>query len=77
VFIKARFFELMLLLRTERLLDGPGWVYAIKFDGYRALAIKSTGKVQSSTRLVWHYPSLNSVLVGRPVIHDGEQKDSA
>jgi ATP-dependent DNA ligase len=30
----------MLLLHTERLPEGPNWLYELKLDGYRALAIK-------------------------------------
>jgi ATP-dependent DNA ligase len=29
----------MLLLRTEKLPEGGNWLYELKFDGYRALAI--------------------------------------
>jgi len=30
----------MLLLRTEELPEGKDWLYELKFDGYRALALK-------------------------------------
>ena len=32
----------MLLLRTEKLPEGPEWLSELKLDGYRALAIKRT-----------------------------------
>ena len=38
---KATFIEPMLLLRTEKLPQGADWLYEIKLDGYRALAVKS------------------------------------
>ena len=48
---KATFIEPMLLLGTEKLPQGADWSYEIKLDGYRALAIKSGGKVQ--LRSLW------------------------
>ena len=47
--IKAEFTQPMLLLRTERLPEGPDWLYELKLDGYRALAIKTGGRVQLLT----------------------------
>ena len=47
---KAQFIEPMLLLRTEKLPEGPDWVVELKLDGYRALAIKASGKVQLRSR---------------------------
>ena len=40
---KATFIVPMLLLRRERLQQGPAWTYEIKLDGYRAVAIKNAG----------------------------------
>jgi ATP-dependent DNA ligase len=35
----------MLLLRTDRLPEGEDWSYELKYDGYRAVAFKTDGKV--------------------------------
>src|SRR2546422_3394329 len=41
----------MLLLRTESLPDDPArWAYQLKFDGYRAIAFKTSGKVHLRSR---------------------------
>lgn len=48
--VKASFIDPMLLLRTERLPEGAQWLYELKYDGYRALAIKAGGKVQLRSR---------------------------
>ena len=42
---KAGFIQPMLLLRSDKLSDGPEWLIELKLDGFRALAIKSGGKV--------------------------------
>ena len=47
---KAAFVEPMLLLRAENLPEGEAWQYELKFDGYRALAIKTGGKIQLRSR---------------------------
>jgi len=39
---KAEFIEPMLLLRCDELPAGPEWLRELKFDGYRAVAIKFT-----------------------------------
>jgi len=67
---KAEFIPAMLLLRTERLPEGPNWLYELKLDGYRALAIKSGGKVQLRSRndkdFNARYPGLVEALGSMP-----------
>ena len=75
---KATFIEPMLLLRTEKLPQGSDWTYEIKLDGYRALAIKSDGKVQLRSRndndFTIRYAPVAAALHGMPneTVLDGE-----
>jgi DNA ligase D-like protein (predicted ligase) len=75
---KAQFVEPMLLLRSDRLPEGPEWVFELKFDGYRALAIKSGGKVQLRSRndndFGARYPGVVKALAPMPdeTVIDGE-----
>jgi bifunctional non-homologous end joining protein LigD len=48
--VKARFVEPMLLLRSADLPDDDAWLKELKLDGYRALGIKSSGKVELRSR---------------------------
>jgi ATP-dependent DNA ligase len=76
--IKAEFIQPMLLLRKERLPEGPDWLYELKLDGYRALAIKTGGKVQLRSRndkdFNARYSALLEALASMPdeTVLDGE-----
>src|ERR1700682_3079017 len=75
---KAAFVEPMLLLRADNLPEGDAWQYELKFDGYRALAIKTGGKIQLRSRndndFSLSYPSLPKGLSSLPneTVVDGE-----
>src|SRR6202035_4131304 len=68
----------MLLRRTEKLPDGDAWCYELKFDGYRALAIKTARKVQHRSRndndFTARYPQIVKALSPMPddTVIDGE-----
>jgi DNA ligase D-like protein (predicted ligase) len=77
--VKARFVEPMLLLRTDKLPDDTGrWQYELKFDGYRAIAFKSGGKLNLRSRhdndFSRRYPAVMKGLARLPdeTVIDGE-----
>ena len=75
---KAKFIDPMLLLRTEKLPEGAEWLTELKLDGYRALAIKSGGKVYLRSRndndFNARYPGVVKALALMPddTVIDGE-----
>jgi DNA ligase D-like protein (predicted ligase) len=69
----------MLASSADSLPTGPAWTYEVKWDGYRALAIKSKGRVRLLSRnakdLTRDYPVIVSAIAGlKPsnAILDGE-----
>jgi ATP-dependent DNA ligase len=77
--IKARFIEPMLLLRTDRLPDDRArWRYEIKWDGFRAVAVKTSGRIHLRSRndkdFNKKYPAIIKALAGIPdeTVIDGE-----
>jgi bifunctional non-homologous end joining protein LigD len=77
--VKARFIEPMLLLRTDKLPDDNArWEYQLKFDGYRAVAFKTGGKVHLRSRndndFTVRYPGIVRGLAKMPdeTVLDGE-----
>ena len=75
---KAGFIEPMLLFRTDRLPEGPNYTYELKLDGYRALAIKTGGRVRLRSRndndFNGRYPAIVNALSALPdeTVIDGE-----
>src|SRR5665213_430057 len=74
----AGFIPPMLLLRTERLPEGPIWLYEPKLDGYRAIAAKAEGRLHLWSRnekdFGRRYPSIIQALAHLPdnTVVDGE-----
>jgi bifunctional non-homologous end joining protein LigD len=68
----------MLLLRTDVLPSGAGWLYELKLDGYRAIAYKRGGAVHLRSRndndFNRRYPAVVAALAGLPedTVIDGE-----
>src|SRR5512134_2705510 len=75
---RAGFIEPMLLLRSETPPEGPEWLFELKLDGYRALAIKTGRKVQLRSRndndFTGKYPLVANGLAALPdeTVIDGE-----
>jgi bifunctional non-homologous end joining protein LigD len=75
----AGFIEPMLLLRTDRLADDPSrYQYEIKWDGFRAIALKTGGLVHLRSRndkdFNGKYPAIVKALADMPdeTVLDGE-----
>jgi DNA ligase D-like protein (predicted ligase) len=74
----AAFIEPMECLAVPKLPDGSQWVYEIKLDGYRAIAVKSTGQLNLLSRrrnsFNRQYPLIFEALAELPdnTVVDGE-----
>jgi DNA ligase D-like protein (predicted ligase) len=68
----------MLLLPTDKLPEGSDWAYELKLDGYRAVGIKTNGRVQLRSRnnkdFSAKYSGVAKALTGLPdeTVIDGE-----
>ena len=75
---RAAFIEPMLLLRKDALPNGTAWLYELKFDGFRAIAFKSDGRINLRSRnnndFNPKYPAIVKALSALPdeTVIDGE-----
>jgi len=75
---EADFIEPMDCAPVMKLADGPGWVYEVKLDGYRAVAVKTDNGVNLFSRrrksFDHHYPLIVEALAELPegTVVDGE-----
>jgi len=76
--MEASFIEPMDCKPVTKLVDGPEWSFEIKFDGYRAIAVKADGRVKLFSRrrksFDHHYPLIVEALSEVPegTVVDGE-----
>jgi bifunctional non-homologous end joining protein LigD len=76
--VTARFIEPMLLRPTPQLPTGPSFAYELKLDGFRAVAVKTGGRVLLRSRnnkdFNRKYPALVQALAPMPdeTVIDGE-----
>src|SRR5262249_50891441 len=65
-------------LRKDTLPEGPDWLYELKLDGYRAMAIKSADKAHLRSRndkdFTTRYSGISAALLSLPddTVVDGE-----
>ena len=76
--MEASFIEPMDCKPVTKLVDGPEWSFEIKFDGYRAIAVKADGRMKLFSRrrksFDHHYPLIVEALSEVPegTVVDGE-----
>jgi DNA ligase D-like protein (predicted ligase) len=76
--VAPTFIEPMLLLARKQLPEGPNWLYELKLDGFRAIALKSSGNIRLRSRndkdFNAKYPAIVKALSGMPedTVIDGE-----